>query len=161
MRLLPIRPIALLLTFTALVACDPGESTPLGLSALADASGSSSTNSSGSSSSSTRIRLFAQLVRPAGASFGSAVGKAKWDSRYSNTKRELEIEVEHLPAGLVVEFFVDGVHVGTRTTNFFGHAEIEFETEHGEAVPESVSGLAIEVRSAAGAVIVAGRFATE
>ena len=159
MRLLPIRPIALLLTFTALVACDPGESTPLGLSALADASGSSSTNSSGSSS--TRIRLFAQLVRPAGATFGSAVGKAKWDSRYSNTKRELEIEVEHLPAGLVVEFFVDGVRVGTRTTNFYGHAEIEFETEHGESVPESVSGLAIEVRSAAGAVIVAGRFATE
>lgn len=89
----------------------------------------------------TRIRVFAALSAPAGGAYPSAKGKASWDTRNSNTKRELELEVEHLPVGLAVESFMDGVKVGSATIGSMGDAELE-------------------VRTAAGVVIVTGSFAT-
>lgn len=143
----------------ALSACAESPVSPISTSAIADAKGTSTTTST-TSSSATRIRIYATLLPPSGAPFSNAKGKGSWDSRNNNTKRELELEIEHLPVGTAVEFFVGGVSVGTRTTDALGKAEIEFSTELGQSVPESVNGLAIEIRNAAGAVLVSGSFPT-
>lgn len=143
----------------ALAACADSPVSPVSQSVIADAKGSS-TPSTSTPSSTARIRIYANLLPPAGAPFSNAKGKGSWDSRNSNTKRELELEIEHLPVGTSVEFFVGGVSVGTKTTDALGKAEIEFSTELGQSVPTSVSGLAIEIRNAAGAVLVAGSFPT-
>lgn len=149
-------PIAALFFAAALSACSDSATGPLdAFSSAADLRGSSS---SPNSPATDRIRLIARLTPPAAGTFRSAKGKAKWDSRDANAKREIEYEVEHLQPGMAVEFFLDGARVGSATTNMFGQAEIEFETEDGQPVPESVLGLAVEVRTTGGTVIVAGAF---
>lgn len=148
--------IATVFAVLALAACADSPVAPVTSSTLAASQGSSSPTTT----STARIRIFANLLPSVGAAFSNAKGKGSWDSRNSNQKRELEIEIEHLPAGTTVEFFVSGASVGTRTTNALGKAEIEFSTERGQSVPLSISGVAIEIRNAAGAVLVSGSFPT-
>lgn len=149
-------PIAALLFAAALSACSDSATGPL--DAFSNAAALRGSSSSPNSPTTDRIRLIAQLSPPAAGTFRSAKGKAKWDSRDANSKREIEYEVEHLQPAMAVEFFLDGVRVGSATTNMYGQAEIEFETEDGQPVPESVLGLAVEVRTTDGTVIVAGAF---
>ncbi|MCC6785838.1 MAG: hypothetical protein IT457_23525 [Planctomycetes bacterium] len=153
MRLRLIAPASILAV--ALAACADSPVAPTSASTLAEARGSSNPTTT---SSTARIRIFAFLTAPSGARFPSAKGKAHWDSRFSNSKRELEVEVEHLPSGLAVEFFIGGESVGTATTSALGEAELEFSTERGHAVPTSITGLLVEVRDASGALIASGSF---
>jgi Ca2+-binding RTX toxin-like protein len=44
-------------------------------------------------------------------------------------EREFEVEVEDLPAGVTLGVFVDGVGVGTITTNAFGDGRLEYELD--------------------------------
>ena len=148
---------AALVAALSLSACSDSPLAPTDALATAAASRGTSTTQS---TTATRIRVFAELAAPAGAAYPSAKGKASWDTRNSNTKRELELEVEHLPVGLAVEFFMDGVKLGSATIGSLGDAELEFSTELGEPVPTSVSGSTVEVRTTAGVVIVTGSFAT-
>lgn len=158
MRINLIAPIALFAALTV-SACADTPLSPLGeQSSAAAAKGSSSTSTT--STSTARIRVYAQLAAPAGAPYAAAKGEAKWDSRNSNTKREFEIEVEHLPAGTAVEFFLAGTSLGTATTNALGKAQLNFSTELRQSVPTSVSGATAEVKTAAGVVIVTGAFAS-
>lgn len=153
-----IRLLAAALVVLTISACSDSALDPTSAAAASAASrGTSSTTST--SSSAARIRVYAFLTPPTGGSYSSATGKASWDSRNGNAKRELELEVEHLPAGLAVEFLMNGVSIGSRTTNSLGKAEIEFSTELGQSVPASVAGATVEVRTAAGVVIVTGSFA--
>ncbi|MCC6316104.1 MAG: hypothetical protein IT361_00335 [Gemmatimonadaceae bacterium] len=156
MRINLIAPLAL---FAALIlsACADSPVSPLTDDVTAAASKGS--DNSGSATSAGRIRVFAQLTAPTSAPYVSARGKAKWDSRNNNTKREFEIEAEHLPAGLVVEFYLAGASLGKATTNTFGKAQLNFSTQLGQPVPISVSGATAEVKTAAGVVIVRGAFA--
>ena len=106
-----------------------------------------------------RIRLIATLTAPVGGTFRHAKGSAHWDTRNTNSKRELEIEVEDVTAGTQVDFFVNNVKVGATTTvDALGHASINLSTELGQTVPTAAAGLAAEVRTVAGAVIVTGLF---
>lgn len=156
MNISMIAPAALIAALS-LSACSDSPLAPVDVAANAAAARGTSTTQT---STTARIRVFAELTAPAGAADFSAKGKASWDSRNNNTKRELELEVEHLPVGLSVEFFMDGAKVGAATTNSLGKAAVEFSTELGQSVPMSVAGSKVEVRTAAGAVIVNGSFAT-
>ncbi len=151
------RLIASALLAVTLTACADSPLDPT--SAAASAAASRGSSATPSTTPTARVRVYAFLTPPSGAPYSSANGKASWDSRNGNAKRELELEVEHLPAGLAVEFFVNGVSVGSRTSNSLGKADIEFSTELGQPVPVSVAGSTAEVRTAAGAVIVTGGFA--
>lgn len=111
-----------------------------------------------SGSSADRIRVIVDLSPPVDGAFGRASGKAKWDSRNNNRKRELEVEVESLVPGTAVVFFVGDVQVGTGTASTFGEAKVELSTELGHSVPTSVAGLRAEARTTNGAVIVTGIF---
>ena len=147
---------AALIAVLSLSACSDSPLAPVDAAATSAAARGTSTTQT---STAARIRVFAELTAPSGGAYPSAKGKASWDTRNSNTKRELELEVEHLPAGLAVEFFMDGAKLGGATTDSLGKARIEFSTELGQTVPTTVAGAKVEVRTAAGAVIVSGSFA--
>lgn len=119
---------------------------------------SGSTDSTANAAS--RVRSEIALVAPAsGAPFAGAKGKAKWDARSSHV--ELEIEVEHIPTGTVVTFFVGGTQVGSPMTagsEDEGEVELTLSTQRGDKLPASIAGLTIEAKTAAGADIVSGKF---
>lgn len=148
----------------AAVACSGDAVAPTSSSAANSSSLGSSDSAradSGSSRSSARIRLITRLAPLSGGAFARASGKAKWDSRNNNTKRELEIEVEDVPALTRVQFFVDGVRYGgTVTTDAYGEARVELSTQLGQTVPAVAAGATAEVRTTDGVIIVRGVFPT-
>jgi hypothetical protein len=104
-----------------------------------------------------RTRVVVLLTPPAAdTAFPGAKGKAQLDSRPGET--ELEIEVEHIPAGTVVNFFVGGTMVGTATADAFGEAEIELNTKKGDVIPATPAGTTVSAQTAAGHMIVSGTF---
>ena len=96
----------------------------------------------------TRIALKASNAYP------GASGKAKFQN---NGQRELEIEVEHVRrlAGKRVNFFVNSTKVGSARINGLGAAQVN---RRGSAFPAINAGTRIKVKTAGGALIVAGRF---
>ena len=96
----------------------------------------------------TRIAL-----KPA-ASFPGASGKAKFQNE---GQRQLEIEVEHVRrlAGKRVSFFVNSTKVGSARVNGLGAAQVN---RRGASFPAINAGTRIKVKTAAGKLIVSGRF---
>jgi hypothetical protein len=136
-----------------------------GLAACSDPTGPTTDPTTGASAvrlsddvSATRVRLTAILRPPAvHPAFPRASGKAQWTR--DGAQRELQIEIEDVRPGVRVNFFVGGVKVGpTRTVSRAGTARIDLSTERGQRVPTSVAGKRVVVRTAAGVVVVQGRF---
>jgi|1185.fasta_scaffold173490_2 hypothetical protein len=92
------------------------------------------------------------------AAFPNATGKAVY--KVDGTNRELQIEVEHIPAlaGQKVRFFVDGQKIGSRTVSTLGKARIARSTEKGQAVPNIVAGSVVTVKTADGTLVASGSF---
>ena len=155
--------IVLAAAFSGTAACSNDATAPTAVATNSAATDSAATTATGGGyygqPSTPRIRLIAILTTPNGGTFNHASGKAHWDTRNNNTKRELEMEVEHMPAGTQVDFLVDGTKYGsTATIDALGHASISLSTELGQTVPTAAAGLAAEVRTVGGAVVVAGIF---
>lgn len=142
-----LRTLAAVGSLAALAACN--ESSPTGI-VETDAA-----LSRGSSGGSTANRVEIVLTRPAGAVFANAKGKAKFASKTG--ERELQIEVENIPAGTTLNFFVDGVQVGSATASALREANLNLNSQRGDAVPLTVTGKSVSVRTAAG-VVVSGSF---
>jgi opacity protein-like surface antigen len=89
-----------------------------------------------------------------GASFPGASGKAKFQNE---GQRELEIEVEHVRrlAGKRVNFFVNSTKVGSARVSGLGAAQIN---RRGASFPAIKAGTRVKVKTAAGKLIVSGRF---
>ena len=125
--------------------------------------GSGSGGGSVSGGSWTRVR--SDLVRDAAASDADVAGHVEVRTR---TGRErFQVEADHLDAGVSVEFFVaDGsdalVSLGSLTTDSLGEAELELDTGDGASLPvgaaavSDLAGRRVEVRDAAGGVLLAG-----
>ena len=109
-------------------------------------------------SSSTAIKTITEIVLTGSAGFPQAEGKAKFTMK--GAQRELEIEVEDIAAlaGSTVTFSLGGTAVGTAVVDALGHARLSLSTKNGNTVPASVAGLAVEVRTAANALIASGSF---
>lgn len=149
----PLRIVPIVAVIVALTACAEGPLSPTGSSANdAAARGSSSTTSTTATSGRTIIAL----VAPAGAPYASAKGKAKFDTR--SDRREFEIEVENIPAGTVVDFYLGDVKLGSGTADAFRQASLELNTQLGHSVPTAVSGQVAQARLADGTVLVSGSF---
>jgi hypothetical protein len=104
-----------------------------------------------------RTRVIVMLTPPvADTAFRGAHGKAQLDARPGET--QLEIEVEHIPAGTVVNFFVGGTMVGTATAGALGEAELELNTKRGDVIPATPVGTVVSAQTADGHVIVSGTF---
>jgi hypothetical protein len=86
-------------------------------------------------------------------------GKAEHHTK-TDGRRKLEVEVEdiNLPAGTVLDVFVDGPRIGSLTLNSFREGELELETEEGQIVPIVNPGTIVSVKTLAGATVVSGAF---
>src|SRR6186997_938435 len=86
--------------------------------------------------------------------FPGASGKAKFQNE---GQRELEIEVEHVRrlAGKRVNFFVNSTKIGSARVNGLGAAQVN---RRGASFPTIKAGTRIKVKTAAGKLIVSGRF---
>lgn len=137
-----IRTLAAFAAAATLAACSESGPTAI-VSEPAFASGSSG---GGSKKSITEIAL----TRPANAAYRSAKGKAKFAIKAG--ERELQVEVENIPAGTVLSIMV-GSSSYSATANALGKARLNVNSTRGQSVPMSVAGAAVTVTSAAGAVV--------
>jgi hypothetical protein len=155
MRIHAFRTLAAVAAVSLITACS--DSSPVGLETSSDATlakGSGSTVGSTTKSTASKVEII--LSRPANAVFASAKGKAKFASKPS--ERELQIEVENIPAGTAVVFMLDGAAIGTATANTLREARLNLNSTLGQTVPMSVTGKSVTVMTAAGGAIVAGSF---
>ena len=92
------------------------------------------------------------------ATFPKATGHAQYQSQPG--QRELQIEAEHLKslAGTRVVFYANGSKFGSATVTSLGIAQIDRNTEIGQAVPPITHGSAVTVRTTSGALILRGTF---
>lgn len=110
-------------------------------------------NKNNQNNNDTRTRTTISLAAPAtGAAIMGAMGSARLETR--GTQMKLEIEVEHVPAGTVVNLFVGGTMVGSATANALGEAELELETN----VPAIAKGTVVSAQTTTGGTIVSGSF---
>ena len=95
-----------------------------------------------------------RIALKASGSFPGASGKAKFQNQ---GQRELEVEVEHVRrlAGKRVNFFVNSTKVGSARVNGLGEAQVN---RRGASFPTINAGTRIKVKTAAGKLIVSGRF---
>lgn len=146
-----LRLLTAAIAVAALAACS--DNSPVGVLATVDsAAQAKGSNGGGIGATTTTITLSA----PANAVFRSAKGKAKFAA--STNERELQIEVENVPAGTVLNVAIGGVSLGSATADAFGKARISRNSKLGDAVPLSVAGQSVTVTTSAGAVVVSGSF---
>jgi len=95
-----------------------------------------------------------RIVLKASGAFPGASGKAKFQTK---DQRELEMEVEHVRrlAGKRVNFYVNSTKVGSARVNGLGAAQIN---RRGASFPSIATGTQIKIKTAAGKLIVSGRF---
>ncbi len=148
--LLSIRAVVSIAAVAALAACS--DSSPV---AVTDPSASLARGSGGGGAA-TATKQTITLSPSAGALFASAKGKAKFAAKPG--ERELQIEVENVPAGTSLIFTVGGVNVGTATADALRQARINLNSTLGNAVPLSVTGASVIVTTAAGGAVVSGSF---
>ena len=90
------------------------------------------------------------------AAFAGAKGEAKFENE--GGERELEIEVENVPVGTELVFYIGDAEVARATADSVGHARINLNSDRGATVPASVAGKSITVKTPAGVVVVTGSF---
>lgn len=106
------------------------------------------------SGSSNETRLEADLT---GIDFPDADGRARYRDR--GGEQELQIEVEDGPANTDVTFWIDGSQVGpVVTTDGFGSARLNLNSDDGDDVPMVEGGMIVSVEVTAGGVVVRGVF---
>jgi hypothetical protein len=104
-----------------------------------------------------RVKLEARLMTVAGdTTFRGAEGQAEFENR--TTEMRFKINVEHIAAGTVVNFFVGTTMIGSATTKAGGEAEFRLESKKGDTIPVVAAGTAVSAQTGAGHVIVSGTF---
>ena len=145
-----VRPVATIVTFalisTAAACRNPAEPT----------SSTTTTTTTTTGTASTTAPFI--LLRPptTNAAFARANGEAKFENQ--GGERELEIEVEDIPAGTQLVFYLGDTEIARATANSFGNARINLNSDRGATVPSSVAGKTVVVKTPAGAVVVSGSF---
>ncbi len=143
-----LRAITVAASLVALTACT--ENSPL------EPSVSASLASGSSSNTSTSSRIEIVLTRDAMSPFAAATGKAKYAAK--SGERELQVEVEDIPAGTMITFAYNGVPFGTAAASALGQARVNVNTKLRQTVPMVTAGGIVTASTAAGAVIVRGAF---
>lgn len=78
----------------------------------------------------------------------------------SATDRKLQVEIEDARrlVGKTLIVLVNGKRFGTMTVDGLGNAQIEHETERGQAVPMIKAGSTVRVKTQAGVLVAKGTF---
>ncbi len=107
------------------------------------------------------IRLESRL---AGAAINglNPKGHAKFQSRATDGRRKLNVEVEkvNLPAGTILNVLVDNTKVGEIRLSAMLENELELDTEKGMPVPAVTTASTVVVTNVQGATILSGTFNT-
>ena len=143
---------AMAISISALAACSSNPSAPADSASARDSSWTTTTGGQTAGNRFVIIPLRAAMDSP----FRAANGKAKFKSE--GGERELEVEVEDVRAGLELLFLLDDIRLGTRTTDAYGRANLELNSDRGASVPASVTGRKVTIRTASGATVVSGSF---
>src|SRR5215210_5854248 len=100
--------------------------------------------------------------RLAGAAINglTPTGVAKFRDRAGNRNFEVEVEKVNLPAGTVLNAFVDGVKVGELVLGPTLEAEFELEQERGQFVPNVTTAAKVVVTNQQGQTLLSGVFNT-
>jgi opacity protein-like surface antigen len=95
-----------------------------------------------------------RIALKASSAYQGASGKAK---SQTTGERELQVEVEHVRslAGKRVNFFVNSTRIGSARISGLGAAQV---TRRGSSFPAIQAGTVIKVKTAAGTMVVSGRF---
>ncbi len=103
---------------------------------------------------SSEIRLLANLNPPNG---GIADGKG--DYREKGSDRQLKVQIEDVAKNARFTVKIDGVKVGTITTNGLGTGELDKNTKDGQTVPHVQKGDLVQVfKGTSTTVVLSGRF---
>ena len=97
-----------------------------------------------------------QLV--AAPEFPGAKGTARFRDRTGEREFQVEVQVSPRLAGSVFTVSVDGVVAGQMTINALGAGRLSLNSKLGQTVPAVVPGSLLGVTTAAGAIVLAGRF---
>jgi hypothetical protein len=105
------------------------------------------------------LRIEARL---AGAAIGglTPTGHAKFRLRNGNRNFEVEVEKVNLPAGTILNVFVDGAKVGELVISSTLENEFELESERGQVVPDITTTTTVVVSNVQGQTILSGVFNT-
>jgi hypothetical protein len=105
------------------------------------------------------LRIDARL---AGAPVGglTPVGIARFRTRPDNRNLEIEVEKVNVPAGTILNAFVDGVKMGELVIGPTLEAEFELEAERGQFVPNVTTATTVVVSNAQGQTLLSGVFNT-
>jgi hypothetical protein len=92
------------------------------------------------------------------ASYPKATGTSQYQSQGS--QRELQVEVENLKplAGQHVNVFVNGSKWASPTVSSLGIAQVDKNTDVGQAVPTITHGSTVRVRTTSGTLIAGGTY---
>ncbi len=107
-----------------------------------------------SQGSSNETRLEIDLI--GSEAYPDADGRARYRDR--GGEQELQIEVEDGPANTPITFFVGGAAVGSGTTDGFGDARLNLNSDEGDTVPSVGSGTTVSVEVTGGGVVADGIF---
>lgn len=75
-----------------------------------------------------------------------------------SSRLKVQAQDVNLPAGTILNVFVNGTSVGSLSINSFRQGELQLESNNGQSVPNIAAGTTVVVKSQVGATIVSGIF---
>jgi plastocyanin len=98
------------------------------------------------SATTSEIRMLADLnPPPSGVGMGAAAADGRADYRERGNSMRLNVEVEDVSPNTTFTVEISENTLGTITTNSFGTAELELNTNDGQAVPKVLRGDLVEI----------------
>src|ERR671916_384199 len=97
------------------------------------------------SATSSEIRMLADLNLPADVVGGGIAADGRADYRERGNSMRLNVEVEDVSPNSTFTIEISGNTLGTITTNSFGTAELELNTNDGQVVPKILRGDLVQI----------------
>src|SRR5918996_3782566 len=97
------------------------------------------------SATSSEIRMLADLNLPADVVGGGIAADGHADYRERGNSMRLNVEVEDVSPNSTFTIEISGNTLGTITTNSFGTAELELNTNDGQVVPKILRGDLVQI----------------
>jgi plastocyanin len=97
------------------------------------------------SATSSEIRMLADLNPPTNVEAVGIAADGRADYRERGNSMRLNVEIEDVPSNSTFTIEISGNIVGTITTNSFGTAELELNTNDGQVVPKILRGDLVEI----------------
>jgi hypothetical protein len=99
-----------------------------------------------------------QIYLKGGGAYRAANGSAQYQAQPGQRELQIELQRARPLAGRTVTFWVGGSYFGSARVSRFGQADIDRNTERGQAVPTLAQGTYVAVKTASGKLIVSGTF---